>query len=265
MNKTVMFLHIPKTAGTTITSFFREQYSADEVYLSGSSGRTHWEGSAEFANKSLDERQQYKYVAGHLEMNAFRGVKNKFAFTFMRSPVKRMMSLYNYVRRTQSHHMHTLVNDGRLGFGDFVARAPWDELRNGMTRRLCGVHKALPEYDERVLCTAIGNLDAMFDFVGIQESFDKSLFLLGQQLGVDFNQYLYTSKNVAPKAKKSIDPADIRMIKRHNCMDEALYEHAKKRFIKMASPLKKGPGKQEFKQFKRILKQSENERMKAAA
>lgn len=255
MSKTIMFMHIPKAAGSTLTGFFSSRFNEDELFISGSYGRTHIDDSMYFANLDPAEKAAYRYVAGHMEINAFLGVENKYSFTFLRSPVQRMISLYNYVCSNQNHHMNSFAHMHCKGVADFVEKARWDELHNGMTRRLLGViNVEMPLYDSRVVANAIGNLDAFFDFVGIQESFDKSFFLLADALGISIEEMGYTSRNIGSSGIKKINPLEFERVKKYNQMDYEVYNHAKGRLSTMAARLKKGQGKKDFKSFKRRLK-----------
>lgn len=259
--RTTVFFHIPKTAGTTLSSIFTSRIPPERRFIAGSNGHTHIEDALAFAQFPADQKRKYQFVTGHLEMPAVESLPpGSFVFTFLRSPVARCISLYNFVRRTPTHHMHGMLAGG-MGLEEFVARAKWDEVRNGMTRRLAGViNKPLPAYDTAVLKRAMFNLAARFDFVGVQENFDASLLLLGRMLGIPADQLLYRRRNTNPdsRGKDKVGKETKQYLLENNRMDLELYEFAKNRFADLSRAQE--PGLQrEIKVFKKRLKQQHGE------
>ncbi len=179
----IIHLHIPKAAGTTLTSLFKRCFSNDEVFLCGDNelGLNHFQSNVHFTGLDDDEKRKYKFIAGHVEFPLIESYPGRhFSFTFLRNPVSRLNSLYYYVKENSNHHMHSHVVKKDLSLRGFCELGLWHEVDNGMCRRLSGVVNDVPygECDETVLDLAKENLKNNISFVGIHERFDESLFLL---------------------------------------------------------------------------------------
>jgi len=252
----VVFFHIPKTAGMTLTSVFERLYNGRRQFLAGQGGATHIEDCARFMQTSEEQRRGYGYLAGHIEIGVLAAIPGRpFVFTFLRNPWDRLVSLYCYVKRSPDHHAHPWIAERNASLEDFALDCPWDEVQNGMTRRLAGVPLARSG-DKRLLRQAVVNLHKYFGFVGLMESFDKSLFCLGRLLGLDAVSLAYTRKNVSPVSKTApaCNPAAKERILARNALDLELYDLYGKLFKDEAAKLLRGPELKEFARFKREVK-----------
>ena len=255
---TVVFLHIPKTAGSTLSAVFERLYSGKPQFLAGRHGQSHIKDCLNFVNLPEEVRSEYRYVTGHIEMPVVAAVPGKpFVFTFLRDPWDRLVSLYQYVKRTPSHHKHSWIKEHNSSLEEFVQFCRWDELCNGMTRRLAGFNLAKSN-DKRILQLAITNVLKYFSYVGIQESFDKSLFCLGQLLDLDITLLLYKKINVNPKNSQAlkIDSTIKNRIMAMNALDYELYGFFRKQFQAKTASIIHGPLIKEFKTFLRAIKAS---------
>jgi hypothetical protein len=104
----LIFLHIPKTAGTAITSFLRQQFADDEVMpqLQANFHRSHpiW--------PLVARRSQLLGVGMHLDHDRVaalaRGLSHEpppFLLTVLREPRARLLSRYKEWRSTPDEHM----------------------------------------------------------------------------------------------------------------------------------------------------------------
>lgn len=97
INKSIYFLHIPKTSGTTVTEYIGQIFSKDEIF-------TYQRWDLAFQEKSAQELTQiliedkFKFYRGHFGFH-HKFVKNKFVFTMLRNPENRTVSQYNHIIR----------------------------------------------------------------------------------------------------------------------------------------------------------------------
>src|SRR5262245_16845682 len=93
---TLIFLHIPKPAGTTVHHVLERQFAADEVYsLAGDSWASY---RRDFQRLTLPERKKIRVIKGHMEFGLHELLPQPATYvTVLRHPVDRIMSYYYYV------------------------------------------------------------------------------------------------------------------------------------------------------------------------
>ena len=178
VNDRIVFLHIPKTAGSSIHSILSEQYVAEEICPERFDG---------IASMSEEQLSRYRCFSGHFTRRSVDRIPGKnYVFTFLRNPEKRILSLYYFWRS----HRSSVVQAGNL-VGPRFARelnleeflgcteaAVLDAVDNAMTRQLVdGDHYLrFEEYrtkaPEKLVENVVDYLKNM-EFVGFQENFSN--------------------------------------------------------------------------------------------
>lgn len=239
VGRRLVFLHIPKTAGTAITSFLRQQFDDSEVMpqLEMPFHRSHpiW--------PLIARRHQLLGVGMHLEhehVDAFqRGLANDrppFLLTVLREPKKRLLSQYKEWRSTSDEVMH-VAND-ELKDAILTARTrPFSEflrsenpmirvtLNNLQTRLLVGRNLARTLSDAELLSRARHNL-AQYDLVGTTASCDATVAMLADAYGWALPESAprrHVSK-LPPAAALATTPADEEQIAAFTALDQALWD-----------------------------------------
>jgi ribosomal protein L22 len=83
-NKTVIFLHIPKTAGTTLHSIIERQYPSSVVHTID--GRRVHQSIAQLKDMSEEKRSKIKCLKGHIPFGLHEYLPGSSAYiTFKRS------------------------------------------------------------------------------------------------------------------------------------------------------------------------------------
>jgi hypothetical protein len=229
-DETVIFLHIPKTAGTTLHNIIGRQYRASEMHTMLLEVP---ESIKQFLALSEAERGQFKMIRGHMGYGLHKFIPRPCQyFTILRNPVARAISIYYYIKRTPSHFLYNIFKEENLTLKDYVESGYSNMVDDGQTRMLAGGDGNIlegvctPEMFEQ----AKENLHRSFVLVGLTERFDESLLLLGHQFG--WRKPFYRRKNVSPHRleKEALEPKILEAILAMNQYDLALYEYAQSLF-----------------------------------
>jgi hypothetical protein len=224
---TLIFLHIPKTAGTTLRKIIERQYRRTgilEVYDKRVLDHLELEGTEILRQVPLREMG---LLAGHIVFGWHRFLPGRAVYlTMLRDPVDRVVSLYYYIREDPRMPLHSAVRNGSVGLEEYLRRGLDPEASNGQTYWLSG---GLPATTEDTLQWAKRNLD-FFPVVGIQERFDESLVLFKRAFA--WRSVYYSKRNVVLARPRVKDLPDrmVRLISERNQLDLELYDYARKRF-----------------------------------
>ena len=183
------FLHIPKTAGTTVLDVMRLWYEPKAVCPSV------------FENdlRSLPDRTSYRLYSGHFGFEAIQElIPGTRIFSFIRNPRARIASLYRYWRahpwdwvNTQDprHTQHVRYAKTHSFLDTIRSQAPFilgtmdnSYIRHFVPRNLYRGDNTLAVSEERAYEIAITNAQQLF-FIGIVENFSESMCLLAQLMG----------------------------------------------------------------------------------
>jgi hypothetical protein len=230
----LIFLHIPKTAGTTFNRIIDREYGTSSVFsLYEPRAR---EAMAELLEMSEAQRSSIRVLRGH----EFFGMHEFFRppaiyFTMLREPVDRIVSHYYYVRRASKHRFHRTVTSQNMSLEEYICRGRSKELDNGQVRLLAG-HKANDHFDfgqcsEEILEIAKSNLQKHFAVAGLTERFDETLILLRRSLRWRrFPFYIRQNTTKNRLLKDSLSTEALNVIKKYNELDVRLYEYVRERF-----------------------------------
>lgn len=232
-HKTVIYLHVPKAAGTTLNNVIQRQYPRGTVFiLNGQRPHVGW---AEFQRLPEGERARFRVVLGHMTFGLHEHLPQPCTYvTILRDPVERLISMYYYVLQKPLHYLYTTVTTRRMSLADFVRSGLSPEIDNCQTRLLAGapvfgVGPGFAECSGEMLEQAKANLQ-QFAVVGLCEQFDESLLLLKHTLGWKFPLYQRENVTRGRPVRESISEEELELIAAHNQWDIELYMHAKNLF-----------------------------------
>ncbi len=223
MTPTVLFLHIPRTAGSTLHGIMKKQYADDEMFT----GQLLFgDEIANFTALPEERKKKLRIVKGHFAHGVHElipGGEGAY-MTFLRDPIDRVVSLYHFIRRRPDNSLHEAATTMTLK--DFVASgvAP-THTDNGMTRFLGGA--AMDDFGtitDEVLDRAISNLEAC-EVIGLTERFDESLLLCRKAFGWN-EPVFYERQNVTQNrpAIETLDAETLHAIEATNQLDSILFE-----------------------------------------
>src|SRR3989442_9425283 len=128
----IIFLHVPKTAGTTLARILERQYGARAILRLYQSSY-----GQELAAIPATQLELLRVVMGNFsfEPHQFLAGPSRY-ITILREPIDRVISHYYFVRRDPTHYLYETSQ--RLSLRDFVVACGRDEPNNDQTRLLAG-------------------------------------------------------------------------------------------------------------------------------
>lgn len=219
------FVHIPKTAGTTLHKILTHQYQRVFIHHD-----TMGPASDELASRVRLANPQV--FMGHFSVGLHRFIPEIRYITCLREPVARIVSHYHHALNEPAHYLHQQVHEHKLSITDYVSSGISGELSNGMTRMLAGVedfHHAT--VDEQTLARAKTNLETLFAGVVLSESFDAGVLMLADSLGWNTPYYIRRKVGRYRGSTGRPDESARKLIMDNNRFDCELHAWASERFV----------------------------------
>ena len=221
----LIFLHIPKNAGTTFFLTLERIFSKDETFDIQVVGNGDRMNTDDFLNLSESERSKIKLLRGHLLYGMHKHLPGKSEYiTFLRKPEHRVVSYYNYVMGLPEHRLYEKVAGENMSLYDFVCNIDDEDVHNAQIHMISGV----VDSEEVMLEKAIENINKDFSFVGLVERFDESMMLFNQLCNMDVRYY--TSLNKSRKKVYTLDEKTRNAIQERNQGDKAFYKIMEDKF-----------------------------------
>ncbi|MCH7887189.1 MAG: sulfotransferase family 2 domain-containing protein [Candidatus Marinimicrobia bacterium] len=238
--KHIIFLHIPKTGGTTLRDIFHRQYKKDESIL------TQRLIESENIIKGLkdEEKNRILMIQGHMKFGLHKHFNNQFKyFTMMREPVKRVLSQYTYLLSLKNKPFDQSTDSGEMTIREYYDSGVSPQLTNGQTQLISGIlidNDSGEISSNRILEKAKQNLEKHFLLVGLTERFNETLLLLKRELG--WKTPYYSRANVTKKkqGRGDIREDDIEFVKEKNHLDIQLYDFATGLFNEKLNDINQG-------------------------
>jgi len=241
MKPTLMIMHIPKAAGTTLRWIMDRQYLQPQIFKVRGDIRGDQEKLRKIGNA---KKLRFRAVFGHYcyGLHTALAPSQSYAYvTMLRDPVARVVSLYSYTRtESPAHYLAKAARE--MDLHTFVTSGVTRHTENGMVRQLSGYDeftmqdgRQVPYEDGKVsfrgvtrghLKAAKANLE-QFSVVGFAEEFDKFLALMRALYAWRIPRY--ERRNVSRKPVTAT-AREVRAITELNALDFELYRWARKRF-----------------------------------
>jgi Galactose-3-O-sulfotransferase len=223
VSETVIFLHIGKTAGSTMRQILKRQFPPSQTMTVRARRRPREETLADFAALPESERLRPRLIMGHTVFGLHEHVPRPCRYvTMLRDPVRLAISQHRYVLRTPGHRHHEQAQG--MSLADYVESGLALEMDNSQTRAVAGdIGTPYRGCTPEMLETAKQNLAEHFAWVGITERFDESVVLLGRTFG--WRDVRYVSANVARGGTPPTE-AELELVRQANHLDQELYDHA---------------------------------------
>ncbi|MCM3869125.1 MAG: sulfotransferase family 2 domain-containing protein [Pyrinomonadaceae bacterium] len=237
----LIFIHIPKTAGSTLRPIMDRHYPRPAIC------------KLDFLPRDLDAflrlpdqaRLRIRVLQGHFPFGLHEHLSVPADYlTLLRDPVNRIISMYYWIHGNDDHVLNTLVRSMTLR--DF-ADSGFEITTNHQTSLISGLPTNAADQS---LAVAKQNLQGQITF-GLNERFDESLLLFKKRLG--WKHVVYSRRNVTKSRPGSneVPASALEVIRKHNSLDLELYEFARQTFDETIHAL--GPSFQdEVRRFQRV-------------
>jgi hypothetical protein len=240
--RTLIFCHVPKTAGTTLNRIIESQYNPLRIHSIPGAKRIR--SIEKFKRLPEGRRRRIQVLKGHVEYGLHAYLPQPSTYmTMLREPVAQVISSYYYGLSSRAHPLYEILNERKMPIEQYVDLAQW--ANNLQTKLLGGIPMARVQPFEALaaaqrgeilaperflgahataetLETAKRNLEREFSVVGLTDRFDESVSLMIIRYGWDvpFYQKFRETKKRPPE---KIDAAILERIRELNAFDSELY------------------------------------------
>ena len=239
-NKTLYFLHIPKTAGTSLISILDSYFQSERILNAHTWG--------ELLPLMPLDFSKFLFVRGHFGYSVIRLFKKEpICITLIRDPIKQMISAYKMLSR-QPNDIKRFQIPNEKSLSELIEGPYLEGLKNPQTHWLVIDQDILkktknfaknqlenyrPEEDqnllpmisyERFLKIAKKRISE-FTFVGIVDRMEESLFLLHYIFGWKPIRNKI-KENVAPDSSNEITKKALEKLEKNTKIDQKLYRYA---------------------------------------
>jgi hypothetical protein len=226
----LLYLHVPKTAGTAVRHLLERHYSSSErVYLyTQAPGMT----QSAFLAQPEQARATARLVYGHFQYGLHESLPQASRYvTMLRHPADRVASLYHHYR-TRHHRFRDAIASGAMSLDDFVRSGMALGVDNGMVRQIGGVRRTpFGQLTRAHLELAMDHIRESFAAVLIQELMEPSMAVLSGVVGASLG--LPRRENVSVRAE--LEPESRTLIEHVNALDLELYHWARHRLLEAAA------------------------------
>lgn len=231
----VIFLHIPKTGGSTIRQLIGRQYPADQTIALR---RGNWRTNAVAIVERLADTPNPVLAMGHFRFGVHHYLPDPDAWTYiamLRHPIRRVISQYANVtshrspdqRQLKLRELDIATFAGRLGHGERMTR--W-LAGLGMTEDAYHLDADPRSLPADALERAKHNLRTHFACIGLLEEFPATALMMKQVLGWKSAYYLVQNVSKSSGGRAAVPPDIYAQLEKACALDLALYQFAQTLF-----------------------------------
>ncbi|MCY4427109.1 MAG: sulfotransferase family 2 domain-containing protein [Halieaceae bacterium] len=227
----ILFIHIAKTAGSSVVEFFRRRLPPGTIL-------SHGDFMQYSASGPLPEHvfTKYQFISGHLGYQHLAPYLHRaYSFTFLRDPVERALSFFKFCLHPDMQRRFAVARAARdLGIDGFLnSRLPEvvEMLDNLQTWQLASMYwqadrECLAENpDTEVLALAKKHLGKL-SRVGLTETFDSDFQRILSDLRISGSP-MHILPTPEPLRREQLAPGTVQALRERLQLDYQLYDFAK--------------------------------------
>ncbi|MDC6157429.1 sulfotransferase family 2 domain-containing protein [Bacillus albus] len=220
----LIYIHIPKAGGTTLTDIIYRQYSDNILYDVDRYGLN--QQSVLLLKEKLTTADT---LCGHLLFGVHHHISRPCTYiTMLRNPVEQVLSWFYFAHKNLDQYKE-LFFEGTID--DYINNPAFDYYTiNFQSRFITGSDVA----DLEIAKETIANY---FSVVGITELFDESLYIMKKEFGWENVKYQKLNVNAQRARREEIPQTVIDKIVEKNKIDLQLYNYAKEMLEKKIASL----------------------------
>jgi hypothetical protein len=230
----LIFVHIPKAAGSTLNHLLEMQYRPEESFATCSTPRYPHGDLNQFEALDAQQRTRIRLLNGHMGYGLHRTLPRPAVYiTFLREPVERVLSHYSFERTLPDSPVYRYLQSGEMDLKEYVRYyTEAAEMDNLQTRMIAGNwHKrGFGPCTPEMLGQAKENLRERFAVVGLAEQFDASYLLLKRTFGWRGSHFRRRNETRKRVYREQIGKDELEYIREHNRYDIELYAYAQQLF-----------------------------------
>lgn len=235
----LLFVHIPKTAGSTVTNYFTDVYAGREILR-----LRRQDGSLDVLSAEAAERAHYIWLHAALRMFPYDS-KGFRRVTFLRDPVDRTQSFFFFIRNpdvianeersgSSPELIRSLREAGEMTFEEFVcSENPHHVARlESIYPMFLATH--LHEDSRLQLEDTLESMDRYFDFVGLTQDLAGGLEYIRRFL-ISPNAPKYTGEwaNRSARSEVTLSERAVRRLEELLALDTIVYREAAAAYAKL--------------------------------
>jgi hypothetical protein len=238
-----VFLHIQKTAGTTIVDLARQAYGNNNVISHGDylKGISHFPFSPleDRINKQvIDNFRKVPFLSGHFGYDFARQfMQDRHFFTFLREPVERVLSFYYFCRKRDPNEFRiyrlcqqTTLNEFlKMGLvNPEVKSFMWNNQVWQLAHGFGNLNKRyLPSFEAVELLDLARQHLNDFSYVGFAETFEKDRDSILKALGITIpKEKIVSNANPGRPVFKDLPQPTKNLLLELTELDRILYQEA---------------------------------------
>jgi len=230
----LIFVHIPKAAGSTLHHLLEMQYAPEESFATCSTPRYPHGDLNRFEALGEKELAGIRLLNGHMGYGLHRYLPRPAVYiTFLREPVERVLSHYSFERTLAQSPVYPYLQSGDMDLKEYVRYyTEAGDMDNLQTRMIAGNwHKrGFGPCTPEMLAQARRNLRERFAVIGLAEQFDASYLLLKRHFG--WRSAFFQRRNQTRRRiyRDELSTDELDYIRQHNEFDLQLYAYAQQLF-----------------------------------